>query len=88
MLVVAENLFGASGVQDRVPGASFANGAEFVAYVRGAGFTALAHQALAEGVDYSLGKAFTGCGGEFPGQAVGFGMFDAQGHGSSAFLYF
>jgi hypothetical protein len=81
MLVVTEDLVGGARVQDRILGAPFANGAEFVSYARASGIAALAEQPLAKSVDHGFGEAFAGCGGEFSGQAVGFRVFDAQGHG-------
>jgi hypothetical protein len=64
-------------VRDRIAGAPFADGTEFLPHARPSGPSELAHQALAERVDYGFGEAFAGGRSEFTRQTVGFRMFDA-----------
>jgi hypothetical protein len=77
MIVVTEDLVGSTGVQDRILGAPFADGAEFVTHAQASGFAALADQPLAKSVDNGVGERFAGGCGEFARQVVGFRMFDA-----------
>jgi len=77
VVIVTEDLVGAARVQDRIPGASFADGAEFITHAQSSGFAALAEQPLAKSVDHGVGERFAGRRGEFARQVVGFRMFDA-----------
>jgi hypothetical protein len=77
MLIVAEDLIGAAMVQDRIPGAPFADGTEFFPHAWTSGLSTLPHQALAQGVDHGLSQGFAGLCGQLTRQAVGFRVFDA-----------